>query len=596
MSQQNPKIRTMKEKAQGLLQARRLPEARELYQQICQLDRSDADAWFSLGLINGLMGSMEGVIASCREAIAIRPNFAEAYFNMAKALKELGRLQEAEQAYGRALDLKPQWPEAFNNLGNVLLELGKLEEARASFEQALRINSRYAEALVNLGNVLKLQGQSAQAVTNYRRALEINPNFATAYKSLGGALIILGQLDEALACYRQAGRLDPADIGMIAAEAAILERQGLADQAYATIKPYIDNGPPNLEIGNALSALCDQVGRCDEAIALLEKGLAQEHGFLQLQRRIVAHFNLGRLYDRKGEYDKAFAHFKTGNDLKPNSFDREGFAKGMEELPSVFNAEFMRDAPRATHGSQRPIFIVGMPRSGTSLVEQILSSHPQVYGAGELDDINNLSADMCKMLSSSSGYPACVRELTEDGCNRLATRYLDRLAQLSPDTRYVTDKMPQNFLHLGLIALLFPQAHIIHCMREPLDTCLSCYFHDFASYHPYVYQLENLGLYYRHYQRLMRHWREVLPLPIHDVSYEALVEDQEAVTRDMLAFCGLEWDARCLRHHENKRFVNTLSYSQVRKPIYKGAVQRWRHYEAYLEPLKQALAGEEFRD
>ena len=592
MSQQNPSIRTLKEKAQGLLQARRLPEARELYQQICQLDRSDADAWFSLGLINGLMGSMEGVIASCREAIAIRPHFTEAYFNMAKALKELGRLQEAEQAYGRALELKPQWPEAFNNLGNVQQEQGRLEEAKASFEAALRINDRYAEALVNLGNVLKLQGQCTQAVNNYRRALEINPNSATAYKPLGGALIILGQLDEALACYRQAGRLDPADIGMVAAEAAILERQGLADQAYATIKPYIDGGPPNLEIGNALAALCDQVGRCDEAITLLEGGLAQEQGKLQLQRRIVAHFNLGRLYDRKGEYDKAFAHFKAGNDLKPNSFDREGFAKGMDELLSAFSPQFMRDAPRASHGSRRPIFIVGMPRSGTSLVEQILSSHPQVYGAGELEDINTIVSEMRGTLGSAVSYPTCVQDLTEDICNQLASRYLGKLEQISPDARHVTDKMPQNFLHLGLIALLFPQAHIIHCMREPLDTCLSCYSHDFAGYHPYVYQLENLGLYYRHYQRVMRHWREVLPLPILDVSYEALVEDHESVTRDMLAFCGLEWDERCLRHHENKRFVNTLSYSQVRKPIYKAAVQRWRHYESYLGPLKKALAGE----
>lgn len=592
MPKQNAIIRSKKKKAQDLFQQRRLPEARGLYEQICRLDRRDADAWFALGLVNGLLGSMEGAVAACREAIAIRPHFAEAHFNLAKALKESGQLEASAGSYRRALTCRAQWPEAYNNLGNVLQELGRLDEARAAYEQALRLNDRYAEALVNLGNILKLQGKTAESVSQYRRALALNPVAAVAYKGLGGALIVLGELDEALACYRQAARLDPADIGMVAAEATILERQGRAEQAYEILKPHIDNGPANLEIGNALAALCDKVGRCDEAIALLENGLTMERAVPQLQRRIVAHFNLGRLYDRKEEYDKAFTHFKAGNALKPQSFDKRGFLKSMDELLGAYSADFLRPAPRATHGSRRPIFVVGMPRSGTSLVEQILASHPQVYGAGELEDISVLAAEMQATIGSLLPYPACVRELTAAACNRLAARYLDKLTQLSPDARYVTDKMPQNFLHIGLIALLFPQAHIIHCTRDPMDTCLSCYCHDFAGYHPYVYQLDNLGVYYKNYQRVMRHWREAVSLPILDVSYEALVEDPEAITRDMLAFCGLEWDDRCLRYYESRRFINTLSYNQVRKPIYKSAVQRWRHYEAYLDPLKKALADE----
>jgi tetratricopeptide (TPR) repeat protein len=590
MSQEQPTIRAKMDEARRLFQERRLPEARDLYQQICQIDRGNADAWFGLGLVNGLMGSMAEAIDCCREAVAVRPDFAAAHFNLARAAQLIGRSEEALQGYRRALDINPHWPEALNNLGSTLHELGKLNEAKVAYEQALIIKGDYAEALVNLGNVLKLQGRAAEAVTHYRRALEINPANTAAYKYLGSALIMNGQLDDALACYRQAARLDPSDLGMIAAEATILERQGLTDQAYAVIKPHVDAGSTNLEIANAFAELCEPVGRCDEAIDLLEGGLVQDKTVIGRERRILAHFHLGRLYDRRKIYDKAFSNFKAGNDLKPHVFDGEGFTKFISALIDTFDADFMRTAPRAGHGSQRPIFIVGMPRSGTSLVEQVLSSHPQVRGGGELEDIRNIVFSVSALLGSPLPYPQSVRGLTAEACDRMALRYLERLMQISPDARFVTDKMPQNFLGLGLIALLFPETRIIHCTRDPLDTCLSCYFYDFAGFHPYVYRLENLGLYYRQYQRLMRHWQAVLPIPVLNVSYEAMVADQERVSRELLAFCDLEWDERCLRFYESDRVVLTSSYQQVRKPIYKDSLQRWRHYEPYLEPLKKALA------
>ena len=591
MSKQNPITRSKKKKAQGLFQANHLPEARELLRQVCQLDRLDADAWFTLGLVNAHMGLMRDVIACCQEVIAIRPDFAEAHFNLAKAFQEIGLLQEAEQGYRRALNIKPQWPEALNNLGNVIQELGNLEEAKSSYTQALTLRTDYVEALVNLGNVLKLQGRAAEAAHNYRRVLELNPTHVAAYKALGGALVMLGQLDDALDCYRKIAQIDPADIDVIAAEAVILERRGLIDEAYAKLKPFIDNGAANLEIANAFALLCDRLGRCDEAILLLEKSLAKESAAVSWQKRIVAHFNLGRLYDLKSDYDRAFLNYKTGNDLKPHRFDGERFIRFVDDLIDTFNGDFLRSAPRATHGSQRPVFIVGMPRSGTSLVEQILSSHPQVFGGGELEDIKNISLGVSDTLGSSLPYPQCVSGLTESACNQLAQAYLHGLEQLSPDARYVTDKMPQNFLGLGLISLLFPEARVIHCMRGPLDTCLSCYFHDFGGFNPFIYRLENLSLYYRQYQRLMHHWQKVLSLPILNVSYEAVVEDQVGMTRKILDFCGLEWDERCLRFYENDRIVYTSSYNQVRKPMYKDSVGRWRHYEIYLEPLKKTLSA-----
>ena len=498
---------------------------------------------------------MEEVIACSSEAVAIRPDFAEAHFNLAKALQETGRFREAQLGYRRALALKPQWPEALNNLGNVLQETGQLPEARDCYEQALSLRGDYVDVLVNLGNVLRQQGRNADAVAKYLRAIEINPAHPAAYKFLGSAFIALGQLDEALAAFRQAALLDPADLGMHAAEATVLERQGKQEEAYATLKPYIGSEIQNLEIANALASMCAPIGRCHEAIVMLEKGLAQDVSSIGRERRITAHFNLGRLYDRSKIYDKAFMHYKAANDLKPHGFDSAEFGNFIDDLISTFDPVFMPNAPRATHGSRRPIFIIGMPRSGTSLVEQILSSHLQVYGGGELEDIKNIAFSVSAVLGVPLSYPRCVRALTVEACNVLAARYLDKLAQLSPDAAFVTDKMPQNFLALGLIALLFPEARIIHCTRDPLDTCLSCYFHDFSALHPYVYQLENLGLYYRQYRRLMRHWQEVLTIPIMNVSYEEMVEDQGRVTRELLAFCDLPWDERCLRFYESKRLL-----------------------------------------
>ena len=487
------------------------------------------------------------------------------------------------------MNIKPELPEAWNNLGTVLQESGKFQEAVSSYGQALSLKPDYFEVLANLGNIAMLTGNAKDAEVYYRRALAIQPAFAPAHKGLGGALATLGHLDEAFEILRQAEKFDPADPDVAAAEAAILERKGFADQAYAKVKPYIENGTANIGIADVLVALSDQMNLRDEAIALLEKNLAQENTSSGRQGRIAAHFDLGHLYERNGEYDKAFAHYKEANDLKPVEFDGEGFSKYIDGLIGDFDVEFMHNAPRATHGSDHPIFIVGIPRSGTSLVEQIISSHPQVYGTGELDDIDKIVADLSRFLGSTSPYPRCVRDLSETACNLLAHRYLDRLARISKDARYATDKMPLNFLNLGVIELLFPEARIIHCVRDPFDTCLSCYCQDFALSHPYAYQMDNLGLFYRNYQRLMQHWHKVLSIPILNVSYETLVEDQEAVTREILAFCRLDWNDRYLRYYNEDRFVNTLSYNQVRKPIYKNSIGRWRHYTEHLDPLIKAL-------
>jgi hypothetical protein len=232
-----------------------------------------------------------------------------------------------------------------------------------------------------------------------------------------------------------------------------------------------------------------------------------------------------------------------------------------------------------------------MMRSGTTLAEQILASHPRVYGAGELPLLGRLIESLPRRLGTGDGYPEAVRRLDRATTRALAAEHQQRLKGLGGAAERVVDKMPANFLALGLIATLFPRARIIHCRRDPIDTCLSCYFHDFGPSIPYTLDLRHLGLYYRAYERLMAHWAAVLPVPVFELRYEELTADQEAVSRRLVAFCGLEWDERCLRFHETRRVVRTASQLQVRQPLYRGSVGRWKRYEAFLQPLRDALAG-----
>ena len=237
-----------------------------------------------------------------------------------------------------------------------------------------------------------------------------------------------------------------------------------------------------------------------------------------------------------------------------------------------------------------PVFIVGMPRSGTTLAEQILASHPQVFGAGELPDIDDISRQLERVVPGNLKYPDCMELAAADTLRAARDGYLRKLADLSSGAHRVTDKMPHNFEHLGLIAALFPNARIVHCIRNPLDTCLSIYFNDFNAGHGYATDLGMLGEHYNEYHRMMMHWKNVLPIKIFDLVYEDIIRDQEQISRQLLAYCGLDWDPACLEFYKNKRTVSTFSYDQVRKPIYTGSVERWRRYEKFLEPLIKALS------
>jgi hypothetical protein len=310
---------------------------------------------------------------------------------------------------------------------------------------------------------------------------------------------------------------------------------------------------------------------------------------------VVLHFGLANLRQRAGDYDAAFDHFRQGNAIRRGLFEKTGTAfdpaahrRRIDWLIRTFTPEYFRQVEGVGVGDESPVFIVGMPRSGTTLVEQILSQHPQVFGAGELRDIDRLAEELTGPIMAAGGDGAALARLARQKGQDLAQRHLQRLIQLGGGAVRVLDKMPINFLHLGLIATLFPRARVLHCRRDPLDTCVSCYCQYFHALN-FTWDLADLGNYYRQYERLMAHWQTTLPLRLLDVSYEELVNNQEAVSRRLVDFCGLDWDERCLAFYESRRPVHTQSTLQVRRPMYASSVGRWKRYEKHLQPLQDAL-------
>jgi len=317
---------------------------------------------------------------------------------------------------------------------------------------------------------------------------------------------------------------------------------------------------------------------------LLEPDIAEE-------ARINLHFALGKMFDDCKRYDKAFEHFREANRFKRQRvhFDPEHFNRWVARIQNVCTPKFFERFAGVGDPSERPVFIVGMPRSGTTLVEQILASHPRVHGAGELTTIFDIVCALEHPGADGVKYPEVIATLDDAELQRSVRRYLDTLQEIDPQAARVTDKLPSNFFHLGFIAAMFPRAHLIHCRRDAMDTCLSNFVQMFAEGHYYSYDLSDVAVYYRGYEQIMAHWREVLPIPMYEVQYEELVGNQERISRELVDHAGLEWDDRCLAFHETRRAVRTASNWQVRQPIYKTARKRWKNYGKNLAQLKSDL-------
>jgi tetratricopeptide (TPR) repeat protein len=478
--------------------------------------------------------------------------------NLGVILEQLGRFDEALAVYDKVILLDSTRADIHANRANVLRALGRDDEAVPSWRLALALNRDHAQAAHNLGVCLRERGERTEAESLLRLAASLVPQSVDAQVNLGALLQEKGDQDEALECYRRA----PGSPEAAAGEATILEQRGDFESSCAVIIPAFEREPGNVDVAVAFASVARKLRRSDEAISAL-RGIS----IASRTKRQAVLFALGKLLDAEGNYTEAFDAYEQANRLSANRFDRASFTNIASQIRDRYSPERFATAKCSSNESEVPVFVVGMPRSGTTLVEQIIASHPDAAGAGELPFIERLATGSKSL-------------------DEAASEYLSHLAGF--ERSRVVDKMPGNFLHLGYIALLFPRARIIHISRDPSDTCLSCYFQHFKDGHAYSHSLDDLGFVYREYENTIAHWR-TLPLRMMEIRYEDIVADQERETRRLLEFCGLSWDERCMRFHETKRFVRTASYDQVRQPLYAQSVGRHRVYAEFLAPLRAAL-------
>ncbi len=551
------------------------------------LGPDSAVVWREAGILFGRMSRLAEAEDALIRASRLSPTDAKCLDALGQILAAAGKESKAEEVLRRSIEVGPRLASPRFELARILYHSGRRSEAIEILEEGHLLDPSDARGLHLLGQIYLEQGLLAAALQLLERAATTAPTNADLMSNLGLARQTTGDIGGAEACYRSVLQINPFHPGALGGMGRLLELDGRSREGIALLSPLVTSSSRDGELLSVLGRLLQHDDRSDEATDLLEKCLAQMD---EDTERMPVLFQLAALYDSSGRWDRAFDYCEEANRLKKADLDPSGYHLLVDRLLKVFDKQSLRSLPRAANGDARPVLVVGMPRSGTSLVEQIIASHPDAHGAGELGDIGHLALSTA---SDGLDYPESAARLDRDALTAMADTYLKRLDHIAPLAIRVTDKMWQNFEYLGLVSLMFPAARIIHCQRDALDTGVSCFFqHFFGSGAPFVYDLEHFGAYYKEYQRIMAHWDEVLDLPILAVRYERLVREPESEIRRLLNFLDLPWDEACMRFHESDRVVRTASFDQVKRPIYESSVGRHKNYDHRLGPLRDALAGD----
>ncbi len=599
----------------------RIQDALNDYNKAIQLKPDYAEAYDNRGNALRDLGRNQAALNDYSKAIQLRPDYAEAYSNRGNSLRDLGRIQEALNSYNKAIQLKPDFAVAYSGRGVSLKDLGRVQEALNDYNKAIQLKPDFAEAYNNRGNALEGLGRTQEALNDYNKAVQLKPGFIEAYNSRGISLENLGRFQEALSDYGKAIQLKPDYAKAYNNRGNTLEGLGRVQEALNDYNKAIQLEPDYAEAYNNRGVSFKELGRFQEALddfnnaIKIKPDYAEAHRHLSMLKKYKANdslietmerlfetdkitesdhmhlsFALAKAYEDIKDYDKSFQYTKRGNDLRKKelNYNLEKDRSIINRIMSIFDKKFEIIPPE--NDTVMPVFIVGMPRSGTTLVEQILASHSQIYGAGELNTMNDLGKavlsrylDQNTSLENYQWFQSAVKKF-HDG-------YLKTLTDLHVTEKMIADKMPGNFIWIGFILSAFPEAKIINMNRDPRATCWSIYKHFFSSKgHGYAYDMVELAEYYHIYVDLLAFWRDCFPDKIYELCYEDLTENQEEETRRLLTYCGLELETQCLDFHKTVRIVQTASAAQVREKMYTGSSKAWKNYEKHIQPMIDKLS------
>ncbi len=570
-----------------LVQQNRPEVAVHYLQRATHLDPKLEKAWFTLGKALAMLGRGTEADAAFEKCFALSPE--RRFMALAAEHQKEGRSQEAEHLYRRVLRHNPDNVDALRLLALISLEASREGEAQALLARALELAPDYVAALLDMAQLRKEQDRYGEALEFAERALALDPRNPQAHYLRGISLAPSGRTEEALEAYGKCLEFRPGHLGALLNLGHMLKTVGRYQEAVQAYEACIEHRP---EFGETYWSLANlKTYRFEDAAIAEMEQRAQADG-LAVQSQVNFLFAIAKAYEDRGEFDRAWHFYETGNAKQRGevSYDPVHTESMNDRLIEVFSAEFLRSRAGCGHRDTSPIFILGLPRSGSTLLEQILASHSQVEGTSELPHVGRIATSLSRNRAEGLNYPEAARELRCADFARLGLDYLElaRLHRHSDAPRFI-DKMPNNFPNVGLIALMLPGAKIIDARRHPLDACLSCYRQLFAKGQAFTYDLTEIGEYYLQYQRMMDHWAAVMPGRVLTVQYEEVVSDLETQVRRMLEFCELPWEDACLHFYESTRAVRTPSSEQVRQPIYDNSVGQWHRYEQHLDELITVL-------
>ncbi len=573
--------------AEALIMQGKLPEALKSLERAEALEPGSASVRNKKARVLTGMGRDDEATREFEASFKLTPHREDLVRGL--GLQRMGKIQEAERIYRDVLLRDPDNVDALRLLAGVAMRAKQWGDAQTLLDRALEIAPDFFLGWMDLGLAKQEQDDIDGAVVAYQRAIRLEPRKPNGYAAAATAYALAGMHDEALDFFGQALEQEPTHAGALSGVGHVLKTVGRQEEAIASYRKCVEHNPTHGESWWSLANLKTFHFTDDEVDAMLEQ---VESDMLADEPLANFEFALGKAFEDRKDYERAFEFYDRGN---ANRRQRERYdpvqtADSHAEFMRVFNKEFLARHEACGNDSNAPILIVGLPRSGSTLIEQILASHPDVEGTHELPDLGRVARSIGLSRSDRKSYPGVMPELSADEFEQLGSDYLERTRRHRPGGKpRFTDKLPNNYVHVGCLHLILPNARIINAKRHPLDSCLGSFKQLFARGQPFTYDQFELGEFYLEYQRLMEHWHEVLPGKVLDVQYEHLVSNLESEVRRILDYCELPWNDACLRFWETDRAVKTASSEQVRTPIYSSAKHRWRNYEQHLGPLIEVL-------